>query len=113
LFDDVFKGLYTSDPCVRMRSADVIEKVTRRHPEYLEKWRDTITQRSPLFATHLFFNLARYSGISIMGGTFVAINSCDMRLVHIGEDVILDHLIKSVIVHVDNAARLHPAAKSL
>jgi len=67
LFDDVFKGLYTS-ACVRMRSADVIEKVTRRHPEYLEKWRDTITQRSPLFATHLFFNLARYSGISIMGG---------------------------------------------
>jgi len=42
LFDDVFKGLYTSDPCVRMRSADVIEKVTRRHPEYLEKWRDAV-----------------------------------------------------------------------
>jgi len=41
-FDDVFKGLYTNDPCVRMRSADVIEKVTRQHPEYLEKWKDAI-----------------------------------------------------------------------
>lgn len=42
LFDDVFKGLYMSDPCVRMRSADVIEKVTRRHPEYLAKLKDTV-----------------------------------------------------------------------
>lgn len=42
LFDAVFKGLATTDPCVRMRAMDVIEKVTRRHPECLEKYKDVI-----------------------------------------------------------------------
>ena len=33
--------MLSSDPVVRMRAADVIEKVSRRHPEYLQpfKWR--------------------------------------------------------------------------
>ena len=35
LFETVFKGLYDSDPIVRMRSADVIEKVTQLKPELL------------------------------------------------------------------------------
>ncbi len=35
LFKPVFKGLYDGDPIVRMRSADVIEKVTRDKPELL------------------------------------------------------------------------------
>lgn len=35
LFETVFRGLYDSDPVVRMRSADVIEKVTRNKPELL------------------------------------------------------------------------------
>ncbi len=35
LFETVFKGLYDSDPIVRMRSADVIEKVTQKKPELL------------------------------------------------------------------------------
>ncbi len=35
LFGSVFSGLYDSDPVVRMRSADVIEKVTRNRPELL------------------------------------------------------------------------------
>jgi HEAT repeat protein len=35
LFEAVFSGLYDSDPIVRMRSADVIEKVTRHKPELL------------------------------------------------------------------------------
>ncbi len=42
LFDAVFMGLYDDDPCVRMRSADVVEKVTRNHPEYLGKWKNAI-----------------------------------------------------------------------
>ena len=42
LFDVVFKGLYDGDPCVRMRSADVIEKVSRQHPEHLEKWKNAL-----------------------------------------------------------------------
>ena len=42
LFDAVFMGLYDDDPCVRMRSADVVEKVTRSHPEYLGKWKTAV-----------------------------------------------------------------------
>ena len=36
LFDDLFNGLYNDDPVVRMRAADAVEKVTKRHPEYLK-----------------------------------------------------------------------------
>ncbi|MGB2964794.1 MAG: hypothetical protein WBB69_12495 [Anaerolineales bacterium] len=35
LFDDLFKGINNEDPVVRMRAADAVEKVTKRHPEYL------------------------------------------------------------------------------
>jgi len=35
LFETVFRGLYDSDPIVRMRSADVIEKVTQTRPGLL------------------------------------------------------------------------------
>jgi len=35
LFETVFRGLYDSDPIIRMRSADVIEKVTRKNPQLL------------------------------------------------------------------------------
>jgi hypothetical protein len=35
LFSEVFTGLYHDDPIVRMRSADVVEKVTRTNPELL------------------------------------------------------------------------------
>lgn len=35
LFDQVFAGFHDPDPVVRMRSADVIEKVTQTQPELL------------------------------------------------------------------------------
>ena len=35
MFETVFRGLYDSDPLIRMRSSDVIEKVTRNKPELL------------------------------------------------------------------------------
>jgi len=35
LFETVFRGLYDSDPLIRMRSADVIEKVAQNKPELL------------------------------------------------------------------------------
>lgn len=35
LFAELFNGLYENDPIIRMRSADVIEKVTRDKPELL------------------------------------------------------------------------------
>ncbi len=39
LFGDVFSGLAHQDPVVRMRAADVVEKVSRTRPEYLEPYR--------------------------------------------------------------------------
>ena len=35
LFGEVFKGMNSDDPLLRMRAADVIEKVSKVHPEYL------------------------------------------------------------------------------
>ena len=39
LFREVFSGLLSEDAVVRMRSADAVEKITTRHPEYLESVR--------------------------------------------------------------------------
>lgn len=42
LFEEVFKGLLADDPVIRMRSADVIEKVSKVHPEYLQPYKDRL-----------------------------------------------------------------------
>jgi len=39
LFADVFEGMLHSDPVVRMRSADVLEKVSSKYPEYLQPFK--------------------------------------------------------------------------
>jgi hypothetical protein len=39
LFEDVFNGISNPDPIIRMRAADVIEKVSFNHPEYLEPYK--------------------------------------------------------------------------
>jgi Domain of unknown function (DU1801) len=42
LFKEVFKGLENHDPIVRMRSADVVEKITRKNPELLTGFENKI-----------------------------------------------------------------------
>ena len=42
LFNKVFACLYSDNPGVRMRSADVIEKFTSIHPEYLQPCKDKL-----------------------------------------------------------------------
>jgi hypothetical protein len=42
LFEIVFKGMSYDDPILRMRCADVVEKVTIRHPEYLVPYKRTL-----------------------------------------------------------------------
>lgn len=42
LFGAVFSGLYDSDPVVKMRSADVIEKVTKNKPELISGYTSQI-----------------------------------------------------------------------
>ncbi len=45
LFDPIFQGMLGDDSVVRMRCADVAEKVTARHPEYLEPYKQALIER--------------------------------------------------------------------
>jgi len=42
LFKTVFEGMLDNDPRVRMRSADVLEKVSSKHPEYLQSFKSRL-----------------------------------------------------------------------
>ncbi len=42
LFGEVFDGMLSEDPRVRMRSADALEKVSSRHPEYLQPFKSRL-----------------------------------------------------------------------
>jgi hypothetical protein len=42
LFKAVFEGLFDTEPVVRMRSADIIEKVTRSNPLLLSSYTSTV-----------------------------------------------------------------------
>ncbi len=57
---------FTESPAMQARGKKLLKRL--RFAASYEFRVHAITQRSPLFATHLFFNLARYSGISIIGG---------------------------------------------
>ncbi len=39
LYKEVFEGMIHDDPRVRMRSADALEKVSQKHPEYLQPFK--------------------------------------------------------------------------
>jgi hypothetical protein len=39
LFAAVFDGMLSQDPIVRMRSADAVEKISARHPDYLRPFK--------------------------------------------------------------------------
>jgi hypothetical protein len=45
LFPDLFAGLLDSDPLIRMRAADAVEKVTRRRPDLLQPWKQSLLER--------------------------------------------------------------------
>jgi len=42
LFKEVFEGMVDDDPVIRMRSADAIEKVSAKHPEYLQPFKNRL-----------------------------------------------------------------------
>jgi len=42
LFKEVFEGMLNDDPVIRMRSADVIEKVSSKYPEYLQPFKSKL-----------------------------------------------------------------------
>ena len=45
LFDTVFSGLLMDNPLLRMRSADAIEKITARHPEFLFPYKTKLIEQ--------------------------------------------------------------------
>ncbi len=45
LFEHVFRGMSSEDPIVRMRAADVVEKVSAVHPECLQPYKGNLLQR--------------------------------------------------------------------
>lgn len=44
LFKAVFDGMLSDDPLIRMRSADAVEKITEKHPEYLQPYKEKLIQ---------------------------------------------------------------------
>ena len=44
LFDLLFPGMLSGDPLIRMRSADAVEKITERHPEHLQPYKETLIE---------------------------------------------------------------------
>ena len=42
LFDVLFEGMLNEDPILRMRCADAVEKITAKHPEYLQPYKDRL-----------------------------------------------------------------------
>lgn len=42
LFGDVFKGILAADSVVAMRASDVVEKVSSKHPECLQPYKDRL-----------------------------------------------------------------------
>lgn len=42
LFQEVFEGMLNKDPVIRMRSADAIEKVSAKRPEYLRPFKSKL-----------------------------------------------------------------------
>ncbi len=48
LFPDLFSGLFESDPIVRMRAADAVEKITVLKPELLQKFKNQLLERAAI-----------------------------------------------------------------
>jgi hypothetical protein len=45
LFEVVFHAMLSDDPIIRMRSADAVEKITTKHPEYLQPYKEKLIQQ--------------------------------------------------------------------
>ncbi len=42
LFDVLFHGLFSDDQLIRMRAADAIEKISRKHPDWLQPYKEPL-----------------------------------------------------------------------
>jgi hypothetical protein len=44
LLDALFQGIYSDDALVRMRTADAVEKISAKRPEYLQPYKQDLLQ---------------------------------------------------------------------
>ncbi len=60
LFAEVFEGMLNDDPLVRMRSADALEKVSSKHPEYLQPFKNRLIREvSPVRQQEVRWHVAQ------------------------------------------------------
>ncbi len=60
LFAEVFEGMLDDDPLVRMRSADALEKVSSKHPEYLQPFKNRLIREvSPVRQQEVRWHVAQ------------------------------------------------------
>jgi len=69
LFGEVFEGMLDDDPTVRMRSADALEKVSSRHPEYLQPFKNRlINEASQIKQQEIHWHVAQmFSYLELSG----------------------------------------------
>ena len=46
MFAQVFEAIFSSDPAVRMRAADAVEKATRQRPDFLQPYKRKVLQKA-------------------------------------------------------------------
>jgi hypothetical protein len=44
-FEVVFNGMLCDDPLIRMRCSDAVEKITAKHPEYLQPYKEKLIRQ--------------------------------------------------------------------
>lgn len=45
MFGVLFDGLWSSDPLIRLRTADALEKITVKHPEWLQPYKEQLIRQ--------------------------------------------------------------------
>ena len=86
LFGEVFEGMLDEDPVIRMRSADVLEKVSSRHPEYLQPFKDRlINEVSKIEQQEVHWHVAQMF-------SYLKINKTER-----------DRIIKILLFYIDNS----------
>jgi hypothetical protein len=46
LLGALFEGMFSQDPMIRMRAADAVEKITSKHPEWLQPYKSKIIRQA-------------------------------------------------------------------
>ena len=59
LFGVLFDGMLSDDPLIRMRAADAAEKITVRHPEYLQPYKDRLLQAAKIDQQEVRWHVAQ------------------------------------------------------